>query len=396
MKHIAKGIALLLDETGLITEVIQDNMAFFEDKNPCGAPLTAYLYDDSVQKSFELIYRIKKEGAAFDWEMHARVGGGNHFLTFSGIKIENGIIMVGTTSSEDTETFLNGLMEINNEQLNKLRYFIKKKGGQEAKIGNDFSMYNNMSSLNNELANTKRKLIKKTTELERINKLKDQMLGMAAHDLRNPLSVIQNYADFLMEDIRKGSVGKEQYELAKEIKESSEYMVQIVEGMLDISAIESGSISLDREDVDLHRLIQRAVSLNRPSAEKKNIRLDISLCDESCDKLIDYHKFQQVLNNLISNAIKYSEANTTTTVGIEKDEEEIIIYVADEGQGIPEEDRHKLFQPFAKIDVEATAGEKSTGLGLAITKKIVEAHGGTIDVKTKVGEGTTFYVRLPG
>lgn len=396
MKHIAKGIALLLDETGLITEVIQDNMALFEDEDPHGAPLTAYLYDDSVQKSFELIYRIKKEGAAFDWEMHTMVGGENHFLTFSGIKIENGIIMVGTTSSEDTETFLNGLMEINNEQLNKLRFFIKKKGGQEAKIGNDFSMYNNMSSLNNELANTKRKLIKKTTELERINKLKDQMLGMAAHDLRNPLSVIQNYADFLMEDIRKGSVGKEQYELAKEIKESSEYMVQIVEGMLDISAIESGSISLDREDVDLHRLIQRAVSLNRPSAEKKNIRLDISLCDESCDKLIDYHKFQQVLNNLISNAIKYSEANTTTTVGIEKDEEEIIIYVADEGQGIPEEDRDKLFQPFAKIDVEATAGEKSTGLGLAITKKIVEAHGGTIDVKTKVGEGTTFYVRLPG
>ncbi len=395
MKHIAKGIAFLLDETDLIKKVIQDSMAFFEDEDPHGTPLTDYLHDDSVQKSFELIYRIKKEGAAFDWEMHTRVDGENHFLTFSGIKIDNGIIMVGTTSSEDTETFLNGLMEMNNEQLNKLRFFIKKKGDQEFKVGNDFAMYNNMSSLNNELANTKRKLIKKTTELERTNKLKDQMLGMAAHDLRNPLSVIQNYADFLMEDIQKGSVGKEQYELAKEIKESSEYMVQIVEGMLDISAIESGSVSLDREEVDLHRLIQRAVSLNRPSAEKKNIRLDINLCDEPCVKSIDYHKFQQVLNNLISNAIKYSEANTTATVGVEKDEKELIIYVADEGQGIPEEDRDKLFQPFAKIDVEATAGEKSTGLGLAITKKIVETHGGSIDVETKIGEGTTFYVHLP-
>lgn len=395
MKHIAKGIALLLDETGLITEVIQDNMALFVDEDPHGRPFTAYLYDDSVQKSFELIYRIKKEGAAFDWEMHTRVGGENHLLTFSGIKIDSGIILVGTTSSEDTETFLNGLMEVNNEQLNKLRFFIKKKGDQEFKVGNGFAMYNNMSSLNNELANTKRKLIKKTTELERINKLKDQMLGMAAHDLRNPLSVIQNYADFLMEDIEKGSVGKEQYELAKEIKESSEYMVQIVEGMLDISAIESGSVSLDREEVDLHRLIQRVISLNRPSAEKKNICLDINLCDEPCIESIDYHKFQQVLNNLISNAIKYSEANTTTTVGVEKGEKELIIYVADEGQGIPEDDRDKLFQPFAKIDVEATAGEKSTGLGLAITKKIIEAHGGSIDVETEIGEGTTFYVCLP-
>lgn len=394
MKYITKGIAFLLDESGMIIEVIQDSMGLFEDEDPHGIPLTAYLQDNSVQKSFDLIHRIKKEDAAFDWEMHTTVGGENHFLTFSGIKIDSGIIIVGTTSSEDTEMFINGLMEMNNEQLNKLRSLIKKKGGDGVKVGNDFAVYNDMSSLNNELANTKRKLIKKTTELERINKLKDQMLGMAAHDLRNPLSVIQNYADFLMEDIKKGRTGEEQYELAKEIKESSEYMVQIVEGMLDISAIESGNVSLNKEEVDLNTLIQRAVSLNRPSAEKKNISLDINLCGGPCVKSIDYHKFQQVLNNLISNAIKYSEANTTTTVGVEKDEKEIIIYVADEGQGIPEEDRDKLFQPFAKINVEATAGEKSTGLGLAITKKIVEAHGGTIDVKTKIGEGTTFYVRL--
>lgn len=396
MKHLAKGIAFLLDEAGIITEVIQDSMAFFEDEDPHGTPFTAYLHDNSVKKSFDLIHRIRKEDAAFDWEMNTTVGREEYLLTFSGIKIESGVIMVGTTSSEDTETFLNGLMKINNEQLNKLRSIIKKKGGQEGNAGDELIMYDEMSSLNNELANTKRKLIKKTTELERINKLKDQMLGMAAHDLRNPLSVIQNYADFLMEDIKKGSARKEQYELAKEIKDSSEYMVQIVEGMLDISAIESGSISLNRDEVDLNKLIQRAVSLNRPSAEKKNIRLDINLCGEGCTKTIDYHKFQQVLNNLISNAIKYSEKDTTTTVGVEKDKTDVAIYVADEGQGIPEEDRDKLFQPFAKINVEATAGEKSTGLGLAISKKIVEAHGGTINVETKVGEGTTFYVHLPG
>jgi signal transduction histidine kinase len=394
MEYAARGIACKLNEAGVVTEIFRDDIGISEE-GLLGNSFTSYLHSDSIQKGIEFIHRIKKEGAAFDWEMSARVDGQKYLLVFSGIEIEDGMIMVGTDSSEETEKFLNGLMEINNQQLNKLRSLLKGKSEQGIEFDDEYAMYNDMSSLNNELANTKRKLIKKTTELERINKLKDQMLGMAAHDLRNPLSVIQNYADFLMEDIKKGRAVEEQYELAKEIKESSEYMVEIVEGMLDISAIESGSVSLNREEVDLHSLIQRTVSLNRPSAEKKNIQLEINLCDGTCVKSIDYHKFQQVLNNLISNAIKFSEAGTTTTVGVKKDEKGMTIYVADQGQGIPEKDLDKLFRPFAKIGVEATAGEKSTGLGLAITKKIVEAHGGRIDVDTKVGKGTTFYIRLP-
>ncbi len=105
------------------------------------------------------------------------------------------------------------------------------------------------------------------------------------------------------------------------------------------------------------------------------------------------------VNYLISNAIKYSYPETTVTVGLippeKSDDNSIIIYVKDEGQGIPKDELGKLFEPFTKISVEATAGEKSTGLGLAITKKIVEAHGGSIEVETTVGEGSTFYVELP-
>lgn len=261
--------------------------------------------------------------------------------------------------------------------------------------------YDELSSLNNELANTQRKLVKKTAELERTNEFKNQMLGMAAHDLRNPLTVILNFSEFLMEDYEEGELNEDQFELVKEIRNSSEYMLQIVEELLDISAIESGSISLEKEKVDLNELIEHAVTLNRPNAEKKNIRLEMEPCEEICSAEIDPHKFQQVLNNLISNAIKYSHPESTASVGIKKDSPDsgksgaFTIYVSDEGQGIPEEDRNKLFRPFAKINVESTAGERSIGLGLAISKRIVEAHGGTIDVETEVGEGSTFYVRLP-
>ncbi len=261
--------------------------------------------------------------------------------------------------------------------------------------------YEDLSSLNNELANTQRKLAKKTAELEHTNEFKNQMLGMAAHDLRNPLTVILNFSEFLMEDYNEGELNEDQFELVKEIKNSSEYMLQIVEELLDISAIESGSISLEKEEVDLNELIEHSVILNRPTAEKKDIRLELDTQEEPCMAEIDPHKFQQVLNNLISNAIKYSHPESTATVGIKKNSSDsdkvsaIIIFVSDEGQGIPEEEREKLFRPFANINVEATGGERSIGLGLAISKRIVEAHGGTIDVETEVGEGSTFFVRLP-
>lgn len=241
------------------------------------------------------------------------------------------------------------------------------------------------------------KLEKKNRQLEMINELKDQMLGMAAHDLRNPLTLTQNYALFLIEDHKEQHIFTEdQFQLVREIKESSEYMVRIVEDMLDISALESGSVNLEKSDINLGKFIERIVTLNQPKATKKDISIITNLPDTPVLKEIDAHKFQQVLDNLVSNAIKYSQRGTEVDVGIrEESEGAITIYVEDEGQGIPEEERDDLFVPFSKISVEATAGEKSTGLGLAIALKIADAHGGDIQVESKVGVGSTFFVHLP-
>lgn len=391
------GIAILLNEDGIIKKVIRDHIGIFNGKDPRGHSFTDYLEGDSISKGLELVKTVKKEGAVFNWEIHATVGKDDCLLTFSGIEIGLGIIILGTGSSNETEKLLNGLMEMNNEQINQLRSSLKESENVR-RPQDDWELYNDMSSLNNELANTQRKLVKKTAELERINDLKDHMLGMAAHDLRNPLTLIQNFATFLMEDLRDQEELQEQYELSKEIKESSEYMVQIVEDMLDISTIESGKVNLDKEAVDLNNLIERSVELNRTSAQKKDIRLKVMPCEVSCVKEIDYHKFQQVLNNLISNAIKYSHSDTTVIVGLNSADQTagdyVTMYVKDEGQGIPENELDELFKPFAKISVDATAGEKSTGLGLVITKKIVQAHGGTIEVESTVGEGSTFFVKL--
>lgn len=288
-------------------------------------------------------------------------------------------------------------MEMNNEGMNKLRLYMKKRQKDSLKK-NEWTLYEDMSELNNELANTQRKLTKKTAELERTNELKNQMMGMAAHDLRNPLNVILNFAQFLIDDHQQESIfSDDQYMMVEQIKESSKYMVQIIEDMLEMSVFDSGSVKLKKENYNLIDLIEEAATLTRSAANKKNIVITTHLPDSPVHKEIDVHKFRQVLDNLLSNAVKFSSLDTEIEVGINPEDEsgKVAIFVKDQGQGIPKDEIDKLFDPFSKISVEATAGEKSTGLGLAIVQKIIEAHGGTIEVDSKVGMGSTFVVKIP-
>lgn len=274
-----------------------------------------------------------------------------------------------------------------------------KKEQNDFPQDNKWSLYDGMSELNNELTNTQRELTKKTAELKRSNEIKNQVMGMAAHDLRNPLTVILNYADFLIDDHlqEENTFTEDQFQLIKQIKESSKYMVQIIEDMLEMSSFESGSIKLKKEEYNLVELIEEATSLSRSSANKKDIVITTRLPDSSVCKEIDAHKFRQVLDNLLSNAIKFSNPDTEIEIGINQSDEaeDVAIFVKDHGQGIPKDEIGKLFEPFSKISVKATAGEKSTGLGLAIVKKIVEAHEGKIEVESEVDVGSTFIVKIP-
>ena len=252
----------------------------------------------------------------------------------------------------------------------------------------------NLLSANNELSNLSRKLQKTNAELIKLNELKNQFLGMAAHDLRNPIGVILSYSDFLLEEA--ADVLKEEHaKFLAIIRKSSEFMLSLLDNLLDIAKIESGRLDLDLEPADLVALIQNNLMLNQSLADKKAIRI-IFLSDAPLTTvLIDRTKIEQVLNNLISNAVKFSLPGTTVEVHISKNADHLTVSVRDEGQGIPEAERQKLFQPFSRTSVKSTGGEKSTGLGLAIVRKIVLGHGGKIGVDSEVGRGSTFYFTLP-
>lgn len=395
-EKLPQGIAVLVDKNGELKKVIHDTFNLFADGSSGERSFFDCLEGNSKQKGRTFMESLRKNGVAYAWELHITNQSASSLFSFSGVRVGEENLLIGTPDKNDTEQFLDGLMEMNNEQVNKLRSFMKEQK-QDLENEKEWKLYDEMSGLNNELANMQRKLTKKTAELERMNEFKNQMLGTAAHDLRNPLTLIQNYAMFLIDDHQEEEIfNKEQYQLIKKIKESSEYMVRIIEDMIDMSALESGSINLQLEEHDIADIVKRTAELNSLSAKKKDIKITLELPESPVIKEIDFHKFQQVLDNLISNAVKYSNADTEVRVGIkELNQDSVQIFVKDHGQGIPKDEIDKLFEPFSNLSVEPTAGEKSTGLGLAITKKITEAHGGDIEVETEVGAGSTFTVILP-
>lgn len=259
----------------------------------------------------------------------------------------------------------------------------------------DETMLNELTLVNNELANVQRELAAQNLLLARLNEEKNRLLGMAAHDLRTPIGVIRTYSEFLEEEIAD-NLTSEQKSFLSVIHSSSEFMLRLIDDLLDVSAIEAGRLSLQREPADLEKLIRRSVEMNHALGAHK--RIGVEFLSPGCPVIapVDSGKIEQVLNNLISNAIKFSHPDTTVHVALGSDDGNEVVRVEDQGQGIPAEELNRLFDPFVTSSVRATAGESSTGLGLAIVRRIIEGHGGTVGVRSEVGRGSVFSFTLPG
>jgi two-component system, sensor histidine kinase and response regulator len=236
------------------------------------------------------------------------------------------------------------------------------------------------------------KYVKAETELKKINELKNKFLGMAAHDLRNPLGAIMNYSQFLKED--EDLDADTQSEFIENIYSASNNMLAVLNDLLDISQIESGKINLRIKLDNLNQLICRRVKLGQVISQNKGIKITTHL-DELQEVPFDADRLGQVLDNFISNAIKFSSSGTVIQVRSSIDKGKVKVEVCDQGPGIPEEEICKLFGEFQKLSAQPTGGEKSTGLGLAIVKKMIEAHNGEIGVESTLGQGSTFFFKIP-
>ncbi|HIJ78102.1 MAG: response regulator [Desulfobulbaceae bacterium] len=231
-------------------------------------------------------------------------------------------------------------------------------------------------------------------ELEKMNKLRDEFVGMATHDLKNPLNGIMGFSHLMKQD---GSLPQKHHKMLETIHTSSVLMLDIVNDILALSKLDAHDDDPVSEPLQLLSVINTAVAGIQQTAFKKGVVLEVeNLC--SCDAVIDgnRHAFLRILNNLLSNAIKFTPANgkVRLVLGMVAGKE-VYVSVADTGIGIPESMVDKLFDRFTKSARNGTDGEAGTGLGLAITKRLVEKLAGSIEVISKEGEGSSFRLTFP-
>lgn len=246
---------------------------------------------------------------------------------------------------------------------------------------------------NNELNDLTRTLHKQNAQLAHLNTVKNQFLGMAAHDLRKPISIILNYAEFLIDEAEE-QLDEEQMSFLNRIEGSAGFMKRLVDDFLDVSAIEAGRFQLNMAKHNTNDILERSLVLARIQARKKDVDLAVSVCSNLPSIPLDADKLEQALSNLLGNAIEHSSSGACVTVTLQATEGKIIFRIKDQGVGMKKEAMEKLFLPFSKTGSVKTSGEKSTGLGLTITHKIIEAHHGQIFVESEEGKGSTFTIVL--
>ena len=228
--------------------------------------------------------------------------------------------------------------------------------------------------------------------LKEANDLKTEMLSIAAHDLKNPLGTIIG--------LSKISAGLAQdndvREMCCQINDTSQHMLNLILELLNSSVIESGRMQLRKQLFDLEEIVSAIVYQNKTGAEAKDQLLEYSFAqDREFTVEGDALKLREAMENLVSNAIKYSPRGGLIRVRIDRQGGTVIFSVSDTGPGLSVEDMSQLFGKFQRLTAQPTAGESSTGLGLYIAKQIVDLHGGGIRAESVLGEGSTFIVELP-
>lgn len=230
-------------------------------------------------------------------------------------------------------------------------------------------------------------------ELRRLDALKSRFLGMVAHDLRNPIASIQMSADLLADPAASLGTGERQTFLS-DINKQAAYMVDLIDDLLDVTKIESGRLELHREAIDAEAFLADVTRRHANLAVRKGI--DVTLVSHADGTVhADAKRLRQVLDNYLSNAVKFSPAGSAVEVRHRFDGDLWMVQVLDQGPGLNPADQQVVFEYFTTLSAKPTGGENSTGLGMAITRRIVEAHGGEVGVESRVGAGSSFWFTLP-
>ncbi|MDR6122534.1 two-component system sensor histidine kinase ResE [Bacillus sp. SLBN-46] len=236
-------------------------------------------------------------------------------------------------------------------------------------------------------------VLRDMTEERQLDKMRKDFIANVSHELRTPISMLQGYSEAIVDDIAESQ--EEKKEMAKVIYDESLRMGRLVNELLDLARMEAGHLQLTFEEVDLSSFINRIIHKFQGLAKDNEIQLTVEIGSGISTVSFDPDRIEQVLTNLIDNAIRHTPKGGLVKLTVSNEEQAIKIEVKDSGSGIPEEDLPFVFERFYKADKARTRGRAGTGLGLAIAKNIIDAHRGHISVQSKMGLGTTFSFLLP-
>jgi len=244
---------------------------------------------------------------------------------------------------------------------------------------------------------TNRVIEEKNIQLEHASRAKSEFLANMSHELRTPLNAILGFSEALKDGL-VGNLAADQKEYIGDIFHSGTHLLALINDILDLAKVESGKMELELEATDLTALLKNSVSILKERAFSHRVRLELDA--EAIESvLVDQRKFKQIVFNLLSNAIKFTPEGGKVNVRMARckkgDQDYIELAVIDTGIGMDKQSLNRLFQPFVQLDSGLTRRYEGSGLGLAIVKQLVELHGGSINVTSEPGHGSTFTAWLP-
>jgi len=237
-------------------------------------------------------------------------------------------------------------------------------------------------------------LLQDVTRFKDLDRMKSEFIATVSHELRTPLTSLSMGIDILSQGV-VGAVNKRQRELLIAAKDDSERLRKLVKGLLDLSKLESGKYEMKKEFVDFRRLVAEAVQPLRLPFEEKQIQLEFDVPERLPAIFADSHQLIWVVTNLLSNALRFTDQGGSVRLTAKEEKDRILVTVSDTGHGISPEHRETVFDKFVQVKSPTDTTPGSVGLGLAIAREVVEAHGGRIWLESTVGMGSTFFFSLP-